>query len=155
MSRAAVAWRLVSVLAGSALPAACGPRPADEAAEAAEVVSDIITPRAVEIVAPADGDTVSLPVTVRLTATGITIAPATGVREEGIGHHHLLINLDGTPDGEPIPAAPGYVHLGSGVSEYVLDSLPPGEHRIIAILAWGDHVPIEGSRRDTVRFVVR
>jgi hypothetical protein len=150
--------RTAGLLAGAGLLSviltACGPRPAEEAAQVAEGTS-VLTPRAVEIIAPADGDTVSLPATVRLAALGITIAPATGVREEGIGHHHLLINLDATPDGEPIPAAPGYVHLGSGVSEYVLDSLPPGEHRIIAILAWGDHVPILGARRDTVRFVVR
>ncbi|HUG26904.1 MAG TPA: DUF4399 domain-containing protein [Gemmatimonadales bacterium] len=142
------------VLVGVLAAAACTPRPADEAAEVAEGPS-MAAGLAVEIVSPAGGDSVSLPATVRLAASGITIAPATGVREEGIGHHHLLIDLDATPDGEPIPAAPGYVHLGSGVSEYVLDSLPAGEHRIIAILAWGDHVPIEGARRDTVRFVVR
>ncbi len=142
------------VLVGALAATACTPRPADEPAEVAEIPS-MEAGLAVEIVAPADGDSVSLPATVRLTASGITIAPATGVREDGIGHHHLLIDLDATPEGEPIPAAPGYVHLGSGASEYVIDSLPPGEHRIIAILAWGDHVPIAGARRDTVRFVVR
>lgn len=129
---------------------ACGPKEAQDAA------LDTPPPApTVEILAPAAGDTITLPFTVRLATNGLTIAPASGVREEGIGHHHLLINLDPTPDGEPIPAAEGYVHLGSGVSEYVLDALPPGEHRIIAILAWGDHVPMTGSVRDTVRFVVR
>lgn len=136
---------LVGVLA-----AACSPRPAEEA-----VVEMPAAAATVEILAPSPGDTITMPFTLRLAASGVTIAPASGVREEGIGHHHLLINLDPTPDGDPIPAAEGYVHLGSGVSEYVLDSLPPGEHRIIAILAWGDHVPIEGARRDTVRVVVR
>lgn len=143
-SHLAAGAAMLSVLSG------CSPRPAEEA-----VVETPATIPAVDILAPASGDTIALPFTLRLAASGLTIAPASGVREEGIGHHHLLINLDPTPDGEPIPAAPGYVHLGSGVSEFVLDSLPAGEHRIIAILAWGDHVPIEGSRRDTVRFVVR
>ncbi len=128
----------------------CSPRPAEEAVEEAPPAAPTV-----EILAPAAGDTITLPFTVRLAASGITIAPASGVREEGIGHHHLLINLDPTPDGEPIPAAEGYVHLGSGVSEYVVEALPPGEHRIIAILAWGDHVPMAGAVRDTVRFVVR
>jgi hypothetical protein len=147
--------RTAGLLAGagflSVILTACGPRPAEEAAEAVETP---LVPAA-EILAPADGDTVSLPVTIRLAATGVMIAPASGVREEGIGHHHLLVDVDPTPDGEPVPAMPGYVHLGSGVSEYVVDSLAPGEHRIIAILAWGDHVPILGARRDTVRVVVR
>lgn len=146
--------RTAGLLAGagflSVIVTACGPRPAEEAVEEAPAGVP-----AVEILAPAAGDTITLPFTLRLSATGVTIAPASGVREEGIGHHHILINLDPTPEGEPIPAAPGYVHLGSGVSEYVLDALPPGEHRIIAILAWGDHVPMTGSVRDTVRFVVR
>ncbi|MFN2317394.1 MAG: DUF4399 domain-containing protein [Gemmatimonadales bacterium] len=143
-SQLAACAAVLGVLAG------CSPRPAEEAV----VEAPPATPT-VEIVAPAAGDTITLPFTLRLSASGITIAPASGVREEGIGHHHLLINLDPTPDGEPIPAAEGYVHLGSGVSEYVLEALPPGEHRIIAILAWGDHVPMAGSVRDTVRFVVR
>lgn len=144
--------RVLSLLVGAGLAAACGSPPAEEAADTAEATQAV---PAVEILAPMEGDTVSLPVTVRLTASGVTIAPATGVREEGIGHHHLLVNVDPTPDGEPVPATPGYIHLGSGVSEYVLDSLPPGEHRLIAILAWGDHVPVAEARRDTVRVVVR
>lgn len=131
--------------------AACGPRPdAEPMAEAA-----VVDPPAVTIVSPADGDTVTLPLTVRLTATGVTIAPASGAREEGVGHHHLLINVEPTPDNEPVPATDGYIHLGSGVGEYLIESLPPGEHRLIAILAWGDHVPIAGAGRDTVRVVVR
>ncbi len=150
MRRARTAGLLAGAGLLSVILTACGPRPAQEAVEEAPAAVP-----AVEILAPAAGDTITLPFTLRLSATGVTIAPASGVREEGIGHHHLLINLDPTPDGEPIPAEPGYVHLGSGVSEYVLDSLPAGEHRIIAILAWGDHVPMAGSVRDTVRFVVR
>lgn len=150
MSSAPRASHLAACAAMLGIISGCSPRPAEEAA--VETPTAIPT---VEILAPATGDTIALPFTLRVAASGLTIAPASGVREEGIGHHHLLIDLDPTPDGEPIPAAPGYVHLGSGVSEFVLDSLPAGEHRIIAILAWGDHVPIEGSRRDTVRFVVR
>ena len=112
-------------------------------------------PAQVEIVAPVDGDSVSLPITIRLTASGITIAPASGVREAGIGHHHLLVDADHSPDDQPIPTGNGYIHLGSGVSEWVLDSLPPGPHRIIARLAWGDHVPVTGGVTDTIRIVVR
>lgn len=151
MSRGIVASRLAIALTGAGLLAACGNPPAEEGAEA-EIVAAV---PAVEILAPVEGDSVDLPLTVRLAATGITIAPASGVREDGIGHHHILVDVEATPEGEPVPATPGYIHMGSGVSEYVLDSLPPGEHRIIAIVAWGDHVPVMGARRDTVRVVVR
>lgn len=147
--------RTAGLLAGagflSVILTACGPRPAEEAAEAVETTQ---VPAAA-ILAPADGDTVSLPFTIRLAATGVTIAPATGAREEGIAHHHLLFNVELARLEAPIPADEGYVHLGSGVSEYVVEELPPGVHQIVAILAWGDHVPITGAVKDTVRVVVR
>lgn len=150
MPAAWTAGRLAGAGLFSVALAACSPRPAEEA-----VVETPAAIPTVEILAPADGDTASLPFTIRLAASGVTIAPATGVREEGIAHHHLLINVDPTPLAGPIPADEGYVHLGSGVSEYTVESLPPGTHRIIAILAWGDHVPVTGAGTDTVRVVVR
>jgi len=132
--------------------AACGPR---EVPETAEMSGAPAGPPRVEILAPVEGDTVGGPVTIRLTASGITIAPASGVREEGIGHHHLIVNADPTLADQPIPSTAEYIHLGTGVSEWTFDSLPPGPHRIIAIIAWGDHVPIAGAVADTVRIVVR
>ncbi len=83
------------------------------------------------------------------------IVPATGTREEGKGHHHLIMNGEAPSDTLPIPQPPVAWHLGNGASEKVLDSLPPGPHRVIAIFAWGDHVPMTGVRRDTVTFIVR
>lgn len=133
-------------VAVACLVAACGP--ARDPGPAAEVPG-------AEILAPADGDSVSLPVTIRLGAVGVTIAPASGVREEGIGHHHLLLDVDLPAEGMPIPAGGGHVHLGTGASEWVLDSMPAGTYRIIAAIAWGDHVPIAGARTDTIRVVVR
>lgn len=110
---------------------------------------------AVEIMGPADGDSVTLPVTIRLEATGVLVVPATGVREEGKGHHHLVIDGDAPSDTLPIPQPPIAYHLGNGATEKVLDSLSVGPHRVIAILAWGDHVPMTGVRRDTINFVVK
>jgi hypothetical protein len=47
------------------------------------------------------------------------------------------------------------VHLGKGDTTHAYAGLAPGAHRVIAVLAWGDHVPVEGAVRDTVDFVVR
>lgn len=110
---------------------------------------------AVAILAPADGDSVTLPLTVRLSATGVEVVPATGTAEVGKGHHHLAIGIDAPPDDAPLPGAPVVIHLGTGTSEYVIDSLPPGSHRIIAIFAAGDHVPMPAVLRDTVTVIVR
>ena len=135
-----------AVMAGIAV-VACG-RAAEPPVEAAEAAR-------VEILSPASGDTVGLPVTLQLRAVGIAIVAASGVREEGMAHHHLLVNVDHSPDDQPVPTGSGYIHLGSGASEWVLDSLPAGAHRIIARLAWGDHVPVAGAGTDTIVIVVR
>jgi len=109
----------------------------------------------VEILSPADGDSVSLPFTVRLGATGVIVVPATGTREEGKGHHHLVIDGDAPPDSLALPQPPGAIHMGNGATERAIDSLPPGPHRIIAIFAGGDHVPMTTVRRDTVTVIVK
>lgn len=117
-------------------------------------------PASVAIVEPAHGaevavaDTAGADVQVRLTAAGITIAPAS-VREPGTAHHHLFLDLDPTPPGEKIPAGKtGIIHLGKGDSTFVFRGVEPGAHRIIAILADSAHVPLEPAAADTVRFTV-
>lgn len=134
------------VLVAAAGVLACGrgetPQSADEAAR-------------VDILAPADGDTVDLPFTVRLGATGVEVVAATGQVEAGKGHHHLVIGGDVPADDTPLPGAPQVVHLGTGTSEYTVDSLPPGRHRIIAVFASGDHVAMPSVARDTVTVIVR
>lgn len=104
---------------------------------------------------PADGDTLDPEVRVVLGAEGLEVAAADGQRVEGRGHHHLFIDADPTPADSVIPAGvPGVVHIGTGAGEWTL-TLAPGQHRIIAVLAYGNHVPMEGVATDTVRVVVR
>ncbi len=93
----------------------------------------------VYIVAPADGDSVSSPVTVVFGLSGMGIAPA-GVEREGTGHHHLLINQDLPVLDQPVPASDTYVHFGGGQTQTVLD-LPPGEHTLQLLLADHNHIP--------------
>jgi hypothetical protein len=130
--------------------ATCGERAPRRAEEAAPE-------KRVEIVAPADGDTVVGPeVEVVLRAVGVRVAPALGERVEGEGHHHLFVDTEVTPPGDTIPKdVPGIVHLGTGAERFVVKDLAPGPHRIVAVFAWGDHVPIPDVAPDTVRIVVQ
>jgi len=109
----------------------------------------------VKIAAPANGATVTGPVKVVLQATGVEIVPAT-VERPGTGHHHLFVDHDLTPVDDTIPrGVTGILHLGRGQTEFVLDSLAPGPHRVIAVVANWKHVPLKPLVVDTVRFTVK
>ena len=110
----------------------------------------------VTITHPAAGDTVvGTSVHVMLAATGIEIAPASDERH-GTAHHHLFFDVDLTPPGDTIPAGvAGIRHLGRAQTEFTWDSVAPGPHRIIAMLADAWHVPLSPLAVDTVNVVVR
>jgi len=90
-----------------------------------------------------------------LSASGVEIVAADGLPTPGRAHHHVFLDADLTPAGEPIPAgAPGVTHLGTGDSIITLRNLTPGRHRLIAVLALGNHVPLEPWVVDTLHFSV-
>jgi hypothetical protein len=110
---------------------------------------------AVKITAPATGATVSGPVKVTLVATGVEIVPAT-VERPGTGHHHLFVDRDVTGINDTIPkGTTGIIHLGRGQTEFVLDSLKPGPHRIIAVVGDWRHIPLNPWVVDTVQITVK
>jgi hypothetical protein len=129
--------------------AACGG--AEEAAE--EMPAPLGT---VTIVEPANGSTVTGPnVTVRLATTGVPIVPA-GDLTAGTGHHHLYLDADLSPLAAPVPTVPGsIVHMGNAASEFTFENVAPGQHRLIAVVADGVHVPLSPPVMDTVMFTVR
>jgi hypothetical protein len=109
----------------------------------------------VKITTPARGATVSGPVKITLVASGVEIVPATDERP-GTGHHHLFVDRDVTPTDDTIPrGVTGILHLGRGQTEFVLDSLKPGPHRVIAVVADSKHRPLKPLVADTVRFTVK
>lgn len=112
-------------------------------------------PRSVTISAPTDGATVNGPdVTVRLGVAGMEIRPA-GDMTDGTGHHHIFMDADLSPAGTPVPTVPNQIiHLGDGSAEYTFTGLAAGEHRVIAVVADGIHVPLQPWVVDTVTFVV-
>ncbi|HJS43420.1 MAG TPA: DUF4399 domain-containing protein [Gemmatimonadales bacterium] len=105
---------------------------------------------------PAEGDTVrGSAVHVTLAVTGIELAPAADERP-GTAHHHLFLDVDIGPSDQKIPSGvPGIIHLGRAQTEHHWDSVAAGPHRIIAVLADWQHVPLASAATDTVRFVVQ
>ncbi len=109
----------------------------------------------VKIASPVNGATVTGPVKIRLRATGVRIVPA-NVEKRGTGHHHLFVDHDLTWINDTIPkGTPGIYHLGRGQTEFVLDSLTPGRHRVIAVVADWRHIPLNPLVADTVTFTVK
>lgn len=97
---------------------------------------------AVYFITPADGETVSSPVTIRFGLKGMGVAPA-GSDKPNTGHHHLLIDTPGLPPlDEPIPANEHHKHFGGGQTEVTLD-LPPGTHTLQLMLADQNHISFD------------
>lgn len=109
----------------------------------------------VTITEPTDGAVVDGPnVTVRLAST-VPIVPA-GDMTAATGHHHLYLDSDLTAASDPVPTVPGsIVHMGDASSEFTFENVPSGEHRLIAVVADGVHVPLQPWVVDTVTFTVR
>ena len=80
-------------------------------------------------------------------ASGNAVAASVDITSPGDG--------DVPADGAPLPQPPVVYHLGNGASDKVIDSLPPGPHRVIAVFASGDHVAMPNVKRDTVTFIVK
>ena len=93
----------------------------------------------VYIISPADGETVPGTFSVKFGLQGMGVAPA-GIPFENSGHHHLMVDVDESPDMDiPLPATDSIIHFGKGQTETVL-TLEQGEHTLQLIL--GDHLHI-------------
>ncbi len=101
----------------------------------------------VYFVTPADGATVTSPVTVVFGLRGMGVAPA-GTEKENTGHHHLLIDRPPLGQGEDgadelsngLPSDEHHMHFGGGQTEVTLD-LAPGRHTLQLVLGDAGHVP--------------
>lgn len=109
------------------------------AAEAATSPDAGFSSAKVFIVSPADGETLTSPVTVVFGIENFRVAPA-GTFEAGTGHHHLLIDTDLPPLNQPIPADANHLHFGKAQTEATIE-LAPGPHTLQLVLGDGYHVP--------------
>lgn len=128
MNRKLAVLGLVLVLVGSAVAAhAVEPAPPDAK---------------VYIIWPKDNQTIpGGKFWLRMGLRNAGVAPA-GVRKEGTGHHHVLIDTDLPPLDEPIPNNRNHVHFGNGQTEARIE-LPPGRHTLQLLLGDADHVPFD------------
>jgi hypothetical protein len=119
-------------LTGSAFAADAPGLPVTKAPAGAEVY----------IISPKDGAVVSQEVTVQFGLKGMGVAPA-GVKKEGTGHHHLLVDVTTLPTaGQPIPKDEQHIHFGNGQTETTL-KLAPGKHTLQLELADENHIPFD------------
>lgn len=132
--------------------AACAEEPAEQSTAApqpeatAEAAAEVAAlPRSasadgasVFFITPANGDTVSNPITIEFGISGMDVVKA-GNNQPHSGHHHLLIDTDLPDPGLPIPADEHHIHFGDGSTSTQI-SLPPGEHNLQMLL--GDHLHI-------------
>jgi hypothetical protein len=95
------------------------------------------------LVSPADGDTVTSPVPLEMSAEAVDIVPA-DAPEVGEAHLHVIVDAGCAETGELIPgpsdeaAAEGYNHFGDGSTEGEIE-LEPGEYELCVQLADGVH----------------
>ena len=109
--------------------------------------------RAVSFSEPADGAEVVSPFTVKMSATGVKVEPASEGVNDGAGHHHIVVDADLPPAGSAIPSDAQHLHFGKGQTEAVLD-LPPGEHTLRLSFADGSHSPYDPAVTDTIKVTV-
>ena len=109
------------------------------AAEATAKTDSGFSSARVFIASPADGETLTSPVTVVFGIENFRVAPA-GTFEAGTGHHHLLIDTDLPPLNQPIPADANHLHFGKAQTEATIE-LAPGQHTLQLVLGDGYHVP--------------
>ena len=140
-------FRILVLSATFLILAACGQKAADEpvASEPAAAAEPAAMPRtasadgaSVFFIMPADGVTVSNPISIEFGIAGMDVVKA-GNNQPHSGHHHLLIDT-GLPDlGLPVPADEHHVHFGDGSTSTEI-TLPPGDHTLQMLL--GDHLHI-------------
>lgn len=102
---------------------------------------------------PADGETVTSPFEVVMTASGLIVEPS-GEINEGAGHFHILVDTDFIPNGQVIPTDDQHLHYGQGQTAISLE-LEPGEHTLRLQFADGAHIALQGDQyRDTITVIV-
>jgi len=139
----ALSTTIAIALSLAARPSAGAEPEQPAAAPSAATTAIVRTPRPADaklyIISPANGETVTSPVTVRFGLSGMGVAPA-GVATPATGHHHLIVDAPLPPLDQVIPKDEHHLHFGGGQTETTI-ALPPGKHTLQLVLGDKDHVP--------------
>ncbi len=104
----------------------------------------------VKIVKPASGAQISSPVEVCMETTGVVVESARMGVNEGKGHHHILVDVDLPEDlSEPMPKNENHIHMGGGTKCKSIN-LSPGEHTLMSVFAYGNHISYDPPITDTI-----
>ena len=88
---------------------------------------------------PKDGNYIGPNPVIRFGLLNMGVAPA-GFDKPNTGHHHLLVDTDLPPLGQPIPNDFQHLHFGAGQTEAKI-TLTPGKHRLRLLFGDATHVP--------------
>ncbi|MFN2202231.1 MAG: DUF4399 domain-containing protein, partial [Caldilineaceae bacterium] len=107
----------------------------------------------VSFVSPTDGEIVTSPFDVEMSAAGLAVEPA-GEVHEGAGHMHILVDEDFVAPGDVILTTDKMIHFGQGQLTTTLD-LEPGVHTLRLQFANGAHIALDGDQyRDEITVTV-
>lgn len=109
--------------------------------------------RKVFFIEPKDSSELSSPFKVQFGVENLVVEPAGEVKPNS-GHHHILINLESTPEGEGIPFDETHKHFGKGQTEAEL-SLEPGQYKLTLQFANGAHQSYGKALSDTISITVK
>jgi hypothetical protein len=99
-----------------------------------------------------DGDMVKSPVIVQMGINGMEVEPA-GVKNEGKGHHHIIIDGAEIETGRPVAKNATHIHYGQGQTSDTLE-LTPGPHKLTLQFADGLHQSYGPEWSNTITIVV-
>lgn len=101
-----------------------------------------------------DGDKVKSPFKVVMKAQNIKVRPAgEDAEDKASGHHHLIIDGEAIPTGQPVPADDKHIHFGKGQTETEV-SLPVGKHTLTLQFADGAHRSYGATQSQTIKIEV-
>jgi hypothetical protein len=101
-----------------------------------------------KIIKPINGDELQGPVEICMEVKNLVVEPAKMGINEGKGHHHILFSSLPADLSQPL-GKKEVVHLGSGVSCHTV-KLSPGKHSLLALFAYGNHVPYDPPVSDKI-----
>lgn len=104
---------------------------------------------------PKEGSTVTSPVKIKMGVEGMTIRKAgEAVDDMTSGHHHVILDGNPIPAGQPIPMDEKHIHFGQGQTETEI-KLAPGEHTLTLQFADGAHRSFGPALSQTIKFKVK